>query len=206
MENFSVYKHTLPNKKIYIGITSKKPIYRWNNGKGYKNQSLFYRAILKYGWDNIKHEILFTGLSEREACEKEIELIAKYKSNDRKFGYNISNGGGKTACGVNKYKGLILDGKFEVLSHKGNKLQIKCLCCGKVFERCYGSITSKTSKIKCACMRKFKPKNEIPKKVYHLITYKGVTHNATEWARILNTTRETIKYRELKGYDLLTGK
>ena len=35
----------------------------------------------------------FTGLSEKEAKEKEIYLIAKYKSNQRKYGYNISSGG-----------------------------------------------------------------------------------------------------------------
>ena len=42
---------------------------------------------------NIKHEILFTGLTKEEAEQKEIELIALYYSNDSAFGYNISNGG-----------------------------------------------------------------------------------------------------------------
>lgn len=31
MMNYSVYKHTAPNGKIYIGITSMKPENRWNN-------------------------------------------------------------------------------------------------------------------------------------------------------------------------------
>ena len=30
---YSVYKHTAPNGKVYIGITSRKPEYRWNNGR-----------------------------------------------------------------------------------------------------------------------------------------------------------------------------
>lgn len=91
--DYCVYKHTCPNGKVYVGITSMNPIDRWNNGKGYNRNQHFYNAILKYGWDNIKHEILFTDLTKEEACEKEIELIAKYKSHQKEFGYNMSNGG-----------------------------------------------------------------------------------------------------------------
>ena len=48
---FTVYCHTNKiNGKKYIGITSKKPEYRWNNGKGYSTQIVFARAIEKYGW------------------------------------------------------------------------------------------------------------------------------------------------------------
>ena len=90
--SYCVYKHTCPNGKVYIGITSGNPLKRWANGKGYENQ-YFYRAILKYGWDNIKHEILYTDFSKEEACEKEIELIALYKSNQRECGYNVNDGG-----------------------------------------------------------------------------------------------------------------
>lgn len=91
--NYCVYKHTSPSNKVYIGITSQKPERRWENGFGYKDQKYFYRAIQKYGWENIEHEILFENLTKEEACEKEIELIAFYKSNDRKFGYNRTLGG-----------------------------------------------------------------------------------------------------------------
>lgn len=100
--NYTVYKHTTPNNKVYIGITSyKKPNIRWRNGKGYKQNKHFFGAILKYGWNNIKHEILYTNLSKEEACKIEIELIAKYNSNQREFGYNNSTGGEKGALGSN---------------------------------------------------------------------------------------------------------
>ena len=68
---------------------------RWLNGYGYskKNQFKMYNAIQKYGWENIKHEILFENLTKEEAEEKEIELIAQYKSNQIQFGYNTENGG-----------------------------------------------------------------------------------------------------------------
>lgn len=91
--NYIVYKHTTPSNKVYIGITSRNLNRRWENGVGYRNNKYFYNAILKYGWNNIKHEILFTGLSKEEACKKEIELISKYDSTNTKKGYNISNGG-----------------------------------------------------------------------------------------------------------------
>lgn len=90
---YTVYKHTTPSGKIYIGITSMNVNHRWKNGKGYKSCLLFNRAIEKYGWNNIKHEIIFSGLSKDEAEQCEIELINLYHSNDSKFGYNIENGG-----------------------------------------------------------------------------------------------------------------
>lgn len=89
--HYLVYKHTAPNDKVYIGITGFDPEYRWlNNGRGYKTQTTFFNAIIKYGWINFKHEILFEGLTEKEALDKEEELIQQYQSYDRRYGYNVS--------------------------------------------------------------------------------------------------------------------
>lgn len=91
--NYKVYKHTFPNGKIYIGITNMSVNRRWrNNGEGYKGQFV-YNAIKKYGWENVKHEVLFENLTQQEAEQKEIKLITFYKSNQREFGYNLANGG-----------------------------------------------------------------------------------------------------------------
>lgn len=90
---YTVYMHTLPNGKCYIGLTKQNPVLRWDYGHGYKHNEYFYRAIQKYGWNNIKHEILFTDLTKDEAEEKEIALIAQFKSNKRGYGYNIDAGG-----------------------------------------------------------------------------------------------------------------
>lgn len=90
---YTVYKHTNKiNGKVYIGITSRDPEKRWENGHGYYGQP-FYNAILKYGWENFEHKILFEGLNEKEAKEKEIEQIELFNSSDTKFGYNASKGG-----------------------------------------------------------------------------------------------------------------
>ena len=93
MKKFYVYIHTCPNGKKYVGITtSSKPEYRWGkNGEGYRHQ-LFERAILKYGWDNITHEV-FEVDSAEEMYRKEVELISFYHSNDPRYGYNNSTGG-----------------------------------------------------------------------------------------------------------------
>lgn len=105
MKTYCLYKHESPNGKAYIGITSQKPLCRWQSGNGYKNNSYFMRAIKKYGWDNFKHEILFEDLTEEEAKRLEIEYISKYKSNIRKYGYNISSGGeSKKGTTISEYQ------------------------------------------------------------------------------------------------------
>lgn len=89
---YIVYCHTFPNGKKYIGITQQEPQRRWRDGKGYEGQAV-YNAILKYGWKNIKHDILFTGLTKSEAEQKEIELIKALETDSHKHGYNVESGG-----------------------------------------------------------------------------------------------------------------
>ena len=99
MKKYTVYKHTAPNGKVYIGITSQSVNRRWQNGKHYETNKFFKRAILKYGWDNFKHEIIASNLSQKEACELEIMLIESIKSRNPKYGYNICSGGEKGSIG-----------------------------------------------------------------------------------------------------------
>lgn len=112
---YFVYKHTTPCGKVYIGITGRNPSLRWANGKGYAPNKYFSAAIEKYGWNNIRHEILFDSLTKEEAEQKEIALIAEYKSNQREYGYNLSVGG---ECAALKYTEPLV-----------------CAWCGKSFKR-----------------------------------------------------------------------
>jgi hypothetical protein len=91
--NYCVYKHTSPNGKVYIGITGQDPLRRWQNGYGYRLNAYFFKAIVKYGWDNFTHEIVQAGLTKEEACTIEVELIDLYGSTDPAKGYNLSHGG-----------------------------------------------------------------------------------------------------------------
>lgn len=94
LTNWCVYMHeNRVNGKKYIGITSMKPTKRWVNGHGYKQCPIFYAAIQKYGWDAFRHELLFTDLTQEEAEQLEVELIAKYQTQDRDKGYNVAAGG-----------------------------------------------------------------------------------------------------------------
>lgn len=94
MQNsFTVYKHTTPSEKVYIGITSQKATHRWGReGHGYHTQA-FGNAVKKYGWDNIKHEVISTDLTREEAVALEKELIARYDATKRDKGYNCTSGG-----------------------------------------------------------------------------------------------------------------
>ena len=50
------------------------------------------KAIKKYGVNNFKFEVLFSGLSIEEASDKEVELI-KEKNTRVPNGYNVAEGG-----------------------------------------------------------------------------------------------------------------
>ena len=95
--NYSVYELLFPNNKRYIGITRQDPKKRWGHGSGYIGQ-MVYNPIKKYGWDNITHNILFTNMTREEACQKEKELIKKYKTTDMRYGYNLGEGGDCGSC------------------------------------------------------------------------------------------------------------
>lgn len=92
-DRWCVYKHTAPNGKIYIGITNNTKN-RWRSGGiGYKSQSLFWRAIQKYGWDNFDHEIIAWDMELWVAQRMEMDLIKFLYANEREYGYNLTDGG-----------------------------------------------------------------------------------------------------------------
>lgn len=85
--------HISPSGRKYIGITKQEPDQRWRNGKGYKNNPYFERAIKKYGWENFEHIILFNNLTEDEANHLEELYIDLYDTTNPKNGYNLHTGG-----------------------------------------------------------------------------------------------------------------
>lgn len=95
MDEHIVYMHVNKvNQKKYVGITHcKNPNRRWMNGRGYMNNPHFAKAISKFGWDNFEHIIIAKGLSKEEACAIEKMIIQTNRTQDRKFGYNITDGG-----------------------------------------------------------------------------------------------------------------
>ena len=91
---YTVYCHTNKiNNKKYIGITSQSVYDRWQNGKHYSRHARFYADILKYGWDNFFHEILYTGITRESAEQIEKELILNLDLLNPDKGYNQRKGG-----------------------------------------------------------------------------------------------------------------
>ena len=74
-----VYKLTFPNGMVYIGVAHSVED-RWaNNGIHYRKQAV-YTQITKYGWDNIKKEVvLYLPNDEKTIKAVERELIRAYK-------------------------------------------------------------------------------------------------------------------------------
>lgn len=92
--NHKVYIHRNKiNGKMYVGITKNDVTKRWNAGHGYFRNKHFSDAIKKYGWDNFEHFVVLQNVDRETACYYERKLIAKYKTQDKRFGYNITDGG-----------------------------------------------------------------------------------------------------------------
>lgn len=75
----------------YIGVTSTSLKARWANGKGYRNQPVIYKDILKYGWSDFTHTKIETVFSYQESREREKFYINKYNS-IYPNGYNVIKG------------------------------------------------------------------------------------------------------------------
>lgn len=89
---FTVYIHTFPNGKKYIGQTNAIPEKRWGfNGNGYKTQPKVANAIKKYGWENVTHTIVAESLNKEQADQIEMRLICELDT--IKNGYNTAIGG-----------------------------------------------------------------------------------------------------------------
>ena len=115
---FRVYKHTSPNGKVYIGITCSEDINtRWLDGYGYKRNIMFFNDIQKFGWENIKHEILYEGKTAKEAHKIEKELILEYQSDNAKFGYN-SDEGGRIAINMRPWKAWEYDLGYQITAKR----------------------------------------------------------------------------------------
>ena len=72
--NYSVYQHVTPDNMYYFGATNDIKR-RWsNNGAGYKRTAL-QPYIEKFGWDNIKHIVLFKDQTKENALWIENFLI-----------------------------------------------------------------------------------------------------------------------------------
>lgn len=90
---YTVYQHIFPNGKRYIGVTRNSAEKRWGyKGRNYKSQ-VVGRAIEKYGWDNIKHDIFCVCDTKEQAEKVERFLVSYFDTMNPEHGYNVLPGG-----------------------------------------------------------------------------------------------------------------
>lgn len=218
-KKFYVYQHIFPNGKMYIGITSKIPKNRWENGKGYskKNQNVMYNAIQKYGWENVEHNILYSDLSLEQAQEKEKELIQlfhTYIHDENCNGYNMTLGGeGSLGHKLSEESKDKIRMANKNIKSENRYQSVKVFCDGVI----YNSIKefSERNKLNRTTVTKWlKGKNKMPKEWYnknlHIINncfdievqdknktdrivYNGkIFYSQKEFAKFLNISNATV--------------
>ena len=89
---YSIYVHTFPDGKKYVGMTSQDVENRWQLGWGYKDQKIVFNAINSVGWNNIQHQVIETVEDKETALKREEYYTLLWRSNEPEFGYNILAG------------------------------------------------------------------------------------------------------------------
>ncbi len=121
-----VYKVTnIQNHKIYIGYTKNLDYRKLNHIRDskYGSQLYFHRAIRKYGSQNFKWEILGYCETNNEANEIEKICIEFFKSNDKRYGYNMTSGGD----GSDGFKGRVHSSETKLKISKANSGKIRTI-------------------------------------------------------------------------------
>lgn len=100
INHWIIYMYIFPNGKRYVGKTKRRLSERQgHNFEGYKRCTALWKAIQKYGIENIQQDILFEDdMSDEYATRLEQICILLFKTNcnrfsSPKFGYNLTDGG-----------------------------------------------------------------------------------------------------------------
>lgn len=138
-----IYKATFPNGKKYIGQTTKTLSERKSGHERASRTELdlvIYRAMRKYGFENITWEIIDEAKDHGELNTKERHYIKKYRSFT---GYNDSKGYNRTLGGAgfegvhteeSKIKmSMALKGKYAG-SKNPSARKVVCINTGEVFD------------------------------------------------------------------------
>lgn len=92
MNGYTVYKLTLTDGRVYIGMTQQSLSQRCRKS-GYNQCPAMKKAIAKYGWDSFSVGIIAEHLSQGEAEQIERDYIALYDSTNPSKGFNVALGG-----------------------------------------------------------------------------------------------------------------
>lgn len=133
-----IYRHYIEiDGKIYsyVGQTVHKPQKRWNDGWGYLTEKTkFSKAIVQYGWDNFKHEILEVVENDNEndmlKLLDELEQYYINQYNSFEDGYNSTKGGNEGGQNFIERSMVVIcvttGEKFESINKAARHYNIKC--------------------------------------------------------------------------------
>ena len=111
-----VYMIVFPNNKKYIGISNNIRRRMYEHNTDFRKDLPITRAIQKYGKVNdfiLLEEILPEDRSLMR--EREKFWIAKYHSNTKNFGYNISEGGDGADLGSNNHQAKFTEEQIQLI-------------------------------------------------------------------------------------------
>ena len=122
---YILYRFIFPNGKFYIGQTKQSLRQRLNyhkyathNKRSNNYDNYLYRALRKYGWDNVQKEIILV-CDESSIDMYERRFIEHLKTDTRNNGYNLELGG-------NRNKHLSEETKLKLRNNKlGTKQSIE---------------------------------------------------------------------------------
>ena len=92
MNDYTVYKLTLTDGRVYIGMT-RQPLSHRCRRSGYVGCPGMGKAIEEHGWDAFSVSIIADHLTQTDAERIEKESIARYDSTDPSKGFNVALGG-----------------------------------------------------------------------------------------------------------------
>lgn len=175
-----IYKATnLLNGKVYIGQTTRTLKERMGEHLRH-NESVFDKALAKYGIENFKVEVIDTATTTDELNQKEIYWISYYKSFGEN-GYNMCEGGGNTTGyhHTQAAKHIMSVAKKQTYIGKGNPF--------------YGKHHSEESKQKMSESRKGRVINEEWRKHLSETSPKKVKVHNIETGEIFNSIKEAAE-------------
>ena len=158
---WKIYVYTnIINQKKYVGQTSQTLKRRaGKNGNSYQGCLHFCNAINMYGWENFMPIIVNDNLTHREANILEQIYIIALNTRNKKYGYNIANGGKS-----NDYQAINISGqrfgrltaiRLHHTSKTGRYWFCKCDCGRTTIVRQDHLRNGTTSAcIKCGCKTK----------------------------------------------------
>lgn len=123
----------IQTNKVYIGLTTNSLFHRKQSHlcASKKENSYFYNAVRKYGWNCFIWYVLYRDTCKENLCRKEIEFIKLFNSKNKFYGFNTTEGG---ACPTlaeetkiklsNKMKGRFI-GKLNPFFGKTHKEDLK---------------------------------------------------------------------------------